>query len=159
MHLATDLAQIPLVADQPLARRRGGDRRSPSIPQDRRFADPAWESNPAYYSVRLAYLAASRFARDVVGVGAELEADAAQKASLALDLLLDSLAPTNFLATNPAALQRAFQTSGGSLVKGAQHFVDDLVNNGGRPRQVDTSGFTSARTSPARRRRWCTATS
>ena len=89
----------------------------------------------------MAYLAAARFAREVVG-SAELEADAARKASLALDLLLDSLAPTNFLATNPAALQKAFQTSGGSLVKGAQHFVDDLINNRGRPRQVDTSAFT-----------------
>ncbi len=140
MHLATDLAQIPFVATSRWL--GGGVATSIAVdPRDRRFADPAWESNPVYYSIRLAYLAAARFARDVVG-SAELEADAAKKASLALDLLLDSLAPTNFLATNPAALQKAFQTSGGSLVKGAQHFVDDLVNNRGRPRQVDTSAFT-----------------
>ena len=58
-----------------------------------------------------------------------------------IELMLDALAPTNFLPTNPAALKRAFDTGGASLVKGAQQFLDDLVNNEGRPRQVDASGF------------------
>ena len=52
------------------------------------------------------------------------------------------LAPTNFLPTNPAALKRAFETGGASVVAGAGNFVDDLLNNGGRPRQVDTRPFT-----------------
>jgi polyhydroxyalkanoate synthase len=137
--LATDLAQIPLVA----AARWLGRPAEPPVqvdPKDRRFADPAWSTNPAFYSVRLGYLAACRFAREVVG-SASLEADAARKAAMALDLMLDAAAPTNFLATNPAALKRAFDTGGASLAKGAQHFFDDLVNNEGRPRQVDASGF------------------
>jgi polyhydroxyalkanoate synthase subunit PhaC len=137
--LASDLARIPLVA----AARMFGHDAEPPVPIDargRRFSDAAWESNPVFYSVRLAYLAAARFARDTVG-SAALEADASRKAVLALDLLLDALAPTNFLATNPAALKRAFDTAGASLVKGAQNFVDDLLHNQGRPRQVDTTGF------------------
>jgi polyhydroxyalkanoate synthase len=139
IHLATDLAQIPVVAT---SRWLGRDVEPPVAvdPKDRRFADPAWSTNPAFYSVRLAYLAASRFARHVVG-SADLEADVARKAALALDLMLDALAPTNFLPTNPAALKRAFDTGGGSLLKGAQNFLDDLVHNEGRPRQVDSSGF------------------
>jgi polyhydroxyalkanoate synthase len=138
--LAADLAQIPLVA---ATRFLGRDAEPPVAvdPRDRRFADPAWSANPVYYSVRLAYLAACRFARDGGG-SAALEADAARKASLAMDLLLDALAPTNFLATNPAALKRAFDTGGASLAKGARTFVDDLLHNEGRPRQVDSSGFT-----------------
>ena len=60
---------------------------------------------------------------------------------MALGLLVDALAPTNFLPTNPAALQRAFDTAGGSLIKGARNFVGDVMNNGGKPRQVDSSGF------------------
>ena len=78
---------------------------------------------------------------------------------MATDLLLDALAPTNFLPTNPAALKRAFDTAGASLVQGRPHFVDDLVNNEGRPRQVDTSGV-RGRPEPRRHagRRWCTAT-
>lgn len=140
LRLVGDLAQIPLVA----AVRLLGRDAEPSVPvdpKDRRFADPAWSTNPVYYSVRLAYLAACRFARDVVG-SAALEADAAAKAALALDLLLDAAAPTNFLATNPAALKHAFDTGGASLMKGARAFVDDVLHNEGRPRQVDSSGFT-----------------
>ena len=53
----------------------------------------------------------------------------------------DALAPTNFLPRNPAALKKAFETGGGSVLAGARNFVDDLVHNGGRPRQVDTSSF------------------
>jgi polyhydroxyalkanoate synthase subunit PhaC len=139
VQLGTDLAKIPMVA---ALRWFGRDVEPPVAvdPKDRRFADPAWNANPVYYSVRLGYLTACRFARDVVG-GASMEADAAKKAALALGLLLDALAPTNFLPTNPAALKRAFDTGGASVAKGARHFLDDLVHNGGKPRQVDTSGF------------------
>ena len=139
LHLATDFAKIPLVAG---ARWLGREVDPPVEvdPKDRRFAAPAWTTNPAYYSLRMAYLSAARFAREVVG-SAEMEADTARKASMALDLLVDALAPTNFLPTNPAALQRAFDTAGGSLVKGARAFVGDVINNGGKPRQVDSSGF------------------
>ncbi|HEY4991963.1 MAG TPA: alpha/beta fold hydrolase [Nakamurella sp.] len=139
LHLAADLIRIPLVAG---ARWVGRDMAPPVDvdPKDRRFAAAAWESNPAYYSLRLAYLATARAAREVVG-SAELEADASRKALMALDLLVDALAPTNFLPTNPAALHRAFDTAGGSLLKGARNFVGDVVNNGGKPRQVDSSGF------------------
>ncbi len=63
------------------------------------------------------------------------------KARLASDLLLAALAPTNYFATNPAALKRAFDTGGASLVAGARNFLDDLRNNNGMPRQVDTRPF------------------
>ena len=78
---------------------------------------------------------------DVLAAGAGDPVDDA-KAALAAGFLLDALAPTNFLATNPAALKRAFETGGASVVAGAGNFLDDLVNNGGRPRQVDTRPFT-----------------
>ena len=64
------------------------------------------------------------------------------KAALAAGFLLDAAAPTNFLATNPAALKLALETAGASVAAGAGHFADDLLNNGGRPRQVDTRPFT-----------------
>ena len=44
--------------------------------------------------------------------------DSARKAAMAVELMLDAVAPTNFLPTNPAALKRAFDTGGASLVKG-----------------------------------------
>ncbi len=134
-----DVTRIPRVA----ATRGLGPEAEPPLPvdpKDRRFADPAWSSNPAYFTVRQTYLAACRFARDVVAT-AGLDDDTARKAAMATDLLLDALAPTNFLLTNPAAMKRAYDTAGGSLAKGIRNFVDDLVNNEGRPRQVDAAAF------------------
>jgi polyhydroxyalkanoate synthase len=108
---------------------------------DKRFADPAWAANPAFFAVRQAHLAASRLVADVLAAGAGDPVDDA-KAALAAGFLLDAAAPTNFLPTNPAALKRAFETGGTSVVAGAGNLVDDLLNHGGRPRQVDTRPFT-----------------
>ena len=47
-----------------------------------------------------------------------------------------ALSPTNFLPTNPAALKRAFETGGLSLVSGAQNMLRDLAS-GGMPKMVD----------------------
>ena len=51
------------------------------------------------------------------------------------------MAPTNFLWTNPAALRRAYETGGLSVVAGLRNFLHDLAPNGGRPSQVDASAF------------------
>jgi polyhydroxyalkanoate synthase len=137
--LAADLARIPPAA---LARWFGMSVDPPLAvnPKDRRFADQAWSDNPAFFAVRQGYLAFSRLSRDLVGAGA-LDPSVEGKARMAVDFLLDALAPTNFLPTNPAALKRAFDTGGVSLLRGARLFVDDLLHNNGRPRQVDTSPF------------------
>jgi len=110
-------------------------------PKDRRFADPAWKDNPAFYALRLFYQAASDLTDDLID-SAGVNPVTAAKARMATHLLLDAAAPTNFLATNPTALKRAFETGGMSLLNGLSNFIDDALHNGGRPRQVDTSGFT-----------------
>jgi polyhydroxyalkanoate synthase len=115
----------------------------PPVPvpeRDKRFADKAWAENPAFFALRQAHLAVERLANDVLEAGSGDQIEDA-KAKLATAFLLDAAAPTNFLLTNPAALKRAFETGGTSLVSGASHFVDDMLNNNGRPRQVDTKPF------------------
>jgi polyhydroxyalkanoate synthase len=140
LQLATRLTQIPAVA---MARWLGADTAPPVEvdPKDRRFADPAWSENPGFYSTRLAYLAASQFVRDLLEA-ADVDRVTRRKARLAVDLVLAASAPTNFLPLNPAALKRAFDTGGLSLVKGLANLLEDARTNGGRPRQVDTSPFT-----------------
>jgi polyhydroxyalkanoate synthase len=110
------------------------------LAKDKRFADPAWQDNPAFFALGRAYAAAVRLADDLLAAGrGDPVTDG--KARLASDLILAALAPTNYLATNPAALKRAFETAGASVVAGARNFLDDLRNNSGLPRQVDTRPF------------------
>ena len=108
--------------------------------RDKRFTDPAWQDNPAFWGLRQAYLAWGQYGQDLLRV-ADLDRVQAGKAQLAMSLLHDALAPTNFPVSNPAVLKRAFETGGRSLLDGARNFLDDLAHNNGRPRQVDTSGF------------------
>jgi polyhydroxyalkanoate synthase len=138
LRYSASLAQVWPAA----GRRWFGQPAPPPVPvePDRRFSDPSWEDNPAYFAVRQAYLASRRLSEDLLAAGrGNPVADG--KARLAAGLLFDAAAPTNFLPTNPAAVKRAFETGGASLVRGARNFLDDLANNGGRPRQVDRRPF------------------
>ena len=107
---------------------------------DKRFADRTWSDNPAFFALRQGYLAASQLVHDTLAAGSRDATDDA-KAALATGFLLDALAPTNFLLTNPAALKRVLETGGASVLAGTRNMIDDLVNNGGRPRQVDLRPF------------------
>ncbi len=113
----------------------------PPAVKDKRFADKAWEENAAFFATGQAYRLVGRLVDDLVAL-AELEEPWNGKASFALRGMVDALAPTNFLATNPAALKRAFETGGVSLMRGFRNFMTDLTTNGGLPRKVDRSAFT-----------------
>jgi polyhydroxyalkanoate synthase len=107
---------------------------------DKRFSDRPWDENPAFFGMVQSYLVWSRFMRELVDA-AGLEGATAGKARFATDLMVDALAPTNFLWSNPTALKRAFDTGGWSLVRGLDNFLYDLANNGGFPRKTDRSDF------------------
>ena len=124
---------------------------------DKRFADRTWTDNPAFFALRQGYLATSRLVNDLLEAGSGDAVDDA-KAGLATGFLLDALAPTNFLPTNPAALKRAFETGGASVAAGARNMIDDLVNNDGRPRQVDTRPFRVGKNWPPPPARSCSGT-
>src|SRR5712691_6039012 len=106
---------------------------------DRRFADPAWTSNPVFNRIAQTHLASAaalqRIAEDL-GDGAS-----AERARFAVDVLTSAWAPTNFVATNPAAIKRAFDTGGMSLVRGARNYISDLRHNGGMPSMVERDAF------------------
>jgi polyhydroxyalkanoate synthase len=128
------------------ARALGADSPGPlaTAPKDRRFADAAWQQNPGLFMVLQGYLLWARLVRDVVAA-AELDELTEEKAGFVAELLVDALAPTNFLVTNPAALRKALDTGGMSLVRGLRNFLDDVATNGGFPRQVEPSAFTVGR--------------
>jgi len=115
---------------------------SPLAPgsKDKRFSDPAWEDNPLFYALLQAHFLRERLVGDLLSA-ANLDPQTARKARFVAQLVVDALAPTNYLWTNPTALRRAFETGGGSLLRGLRLFGQDLRERGGWPKQVDTSSF------------------
>lgn len=112
---------------------------------DRRFADFAWQYNPFYRRLMQAYLVSVQGLHEIGGqVG--FDELSARRADFAISLLTDALAPTNFLFSNPAALKRAFDTAGLSLLKGAGNRLEDIRHNGGMPSQVDGRPFKVGKT-------------
>ena len=109
------------------------------VPADRRFTDQAGQAIRSCSRCCSAIWPAASCGWRACGRPGDPVADA--KAQLAASFLIDALAPTNFLLTNPAALKRAFETGGASLLAGARNFVSDLISNRGMPRQVDTRPF------------------
>ncbi len=113
-------------------------------PKDKRFADPAWRDNPGYRRLGQGYLllgeALTRLVDDLEARGADWHD--VERARFAMNVLVSALAPTNTVLGNPAALKRAFDTAGASLVRGARNFVADVRHNGGMPAQTDRSAFT-----------------
>src|SRR5260370_19997387 len=56
-------------------------------------------------------------------------------------MLIDAMAPTKAMLTNPAAVRKFVDTGGQSLWYGLKNYFDDLAKNGGMPSMVDQSAF------------------
>jgi polyhydroxyalkanoate synthase len=127
-------------------RARGSEAAGPVQPgrRDRRFRDPAWEENPAFFAMLQAYLLAGRLVDDVLDAS-EVDHATEQRMAFLSEMVMDSLAPTNAFWTNPAAMKRAVDTGGASVTRGMQTFLDDVANNKGMPRQIDPDAFAVGR--------------
>jgi len=108
--------------------------------KDRRFAHEVWQNNGYYKRVMQSYLAWRKTMFDILE-SAEAGSEDRERARFALSLLTEAVAPTNTLLGNPGAADRIIKTKGMSLVKGARHMVEDIVDNGGMPRMVDEKAF------------------
>jgi polyhydroxyalkanoate synthase len=116
--------------------------------KDARFASPAWNDNFGFHGLLETYLTVARLLRELVHA-AGVEGSQGAKAEFATTLLADALAPTNFFVTNPAAIERCFETAGLSVLRGVRNFGHDVLHNDGWPRQVDRSRFTLGRNTAA----------
>ena len=107
----------------------------PKRAKDKRFADPTWSGNAGYWLLREVYCGWEQSLLAIVR-DAATSPEVRQKAEFATQLMIDALAPTNFVLGNPAVIKKAVETGGLSLAKGARNFVHDLLTNQGAPQQV-----------------------
>ena len=117
------------------AARAAGEDAAPVIAPrkgDKRFADPDWTDNPVFDVMKQSYLVTSGWLNDLVAGAEGVDPLAKRQVAFFTKLLTDAFSPSNYLASNPAALKAMMATGGESLVKGAQRFAEDLERGGGR---------------------------
>jgi polyhydroxyalkanoate synthase len=107
---------------------------------DKRFSDPTWKESALHRGLLKAYLAWGDAISGLVDKTSLSDIDKA-RAHLITEILVDAVAPTNVMFTNPAAVRRFVDTGGRSLWHGLKNYLDDLTNNRGMPSMVDTSAF------------------
>jgi polyhydroxyalkanoate synthase subunit PhaC len=107
---------------------------------DRRFSDPVWKESSLHKSLLKAYLAWGEAVNGFVDKTSLSDLDKA-RAHLITEILIDAVAPTNAMFTNPAAVRKFVDTGGQSLWHGLKNYFDDLTRNRGMPSMVDTSAF------------------
>lgn len=105
---------------------------------DRRFAGRAWLDNPAASYAAQMYLLN---ARTLLQLAEAVQGDEKTRARIrfAVQQWLDASSPSNFLAFNPEALQKALETQGESIAAGIRHLLQDLQK--GHVSQTDDSVF------------------
>ena len=106
--------------------------------KDRRFSSEAWTANPMAAFTARAYLLN---ARTLMEMAEAVEGDAKTKARVrfAVQQWIDAASPSNFLALNPEAQQKAVQTQGQSIAKGMEQLLADIRQ--GHMSQTDETVF------------------
>lgn len=120
---------------QSAARRAAGEAPEPVASPgkgDKRFAHAQWTDNPIYDVVKQSYLLTSDWLNSLVSSVEGADPLTKRRAEFFTKLLTDAFSPTNFLASNPAALQELMSTGGESLVRGMERFAADIERGGGQ---------------------------
>ena len=110
---------------------------------DKRFKDDAWNAHVLFDVAKQAYLLLAECAQTSVADTRGLDRHTARKLQFYTRQIVEALAPTNFLLTNPEALRRTIESGGHSLMQGFSHLLDDLERGNGhlRVRMTDLEQF------------------
>lgn len=105
---------------------------------DKRFAGDAWSRNPVAAFSAAVYLLN---ARTLLGLADAADTDPKTKARLrfAVEQWMAASAPSNFMALNAEAQQKALETKGESIARGMQNLLADLQQ--GHVSMTDESAF------------------
>jgi len=112
---------------------------------DRRFSHSDWEQNPVFHYIKESYLANSDMLSNMIDAIEFSDEKAAKQAKFFTRQYVNSLAPTNFVLTNPEVCEEVIKSKGENLVKGMQNFLEDLEKSpleAFKMRQSDSSAFT-----------------
>lgn len=105
---------------------------------DRRFTGNAW-GQPLFGSLAALYLLNSRFIMRLLDELPIESGKMRQRLNYLVEQLVAAAAPSNYLNSNPEALERMVQTQGASLFSGLLNLASDMRE--GKLRQCDSGAF------------------
>jgi len=135
MRAQADLFSRYLDLWQSASRRVAGEASEPVVAPtkgDKRFADPDWSENPVFDVIKQSYLLTANFLNGLVADVDGVDPLEKRRVEFFMKMLTDAFSPSNFLASNPAALKEVMATGGESLVRGMENFHADLQRGGGQ---------------------------
>lgn len=106
---------------------------------DKRFDHPAWAASPVYDYLRQAYLINAEYMKRMAEAAPVADGQAKNRMRFLTRQMVDAMAPSNFLATNPEFVQKALETKGESIQQGIQNLLGDLEK--GRISMTDDTAF------------------
>ena len=94
------------------------------LPQDDRFKDEAWRTPPFNFMQQYFLLTQQWWHNATTGIKG-LSPKQEHAIEFTARQLLDMIAPSNFIWTNPEILRKTFETGGANLVEGFRNYVED----------------------------------
>jgi polyhydroxyalkanoate synthase subunit PhaC len=112
-------------------------------PKDKRFTDPEWSSNQFFDFLKQAYLLTVTWANHLVNDAEGLDPVTLQKADFYVRQIVNAIAPSNFVLTNPELLRETLASNAENLARGMHMLAEDIVAGGGdlRIRQTNIDSF------------------
>jgi polyhydroxyalkanoate synthase len=135
MRAQADLFSRYLDLWQASARRMAGETPDPVVSPargDKRFNDPDWQENPVFDVIKQSYQLTANWMNSLVAEVSDIDPMTKRRVEFFMKMLTDAFSPSNFLASNPAALREVMATGGESLVRGMDNFTADLERGGGQ---------------------------
>lgn len=113
------------------------------LPEDKRFSNPLWKTHPYFNFIKRQYQISAQAMQKAVDELEGLCPRDKKRVEFFANQIIDLFSPTNYLATNPDALEKALETEGESLVKGLENLVHDLEVRQGEilPTLADAGAF------------------
>lgn len=129
-----------------MSRRMAGAEAPPAVepdPRDKRFADPEWSSNQYFDFVKQTYLIIAEWSKYLVDHADGLDETVRVRAEFYVRQIVNALAPSNCLFTNPELLRATLSRNAENLAAGARMLAEDIEAGGGdlKIRQSDSTAF------------------